>query len=78
MFTHLGIVIIMASMAMTCYNIGLPNALKGFGFFIQVRNTVQQEILAGENLGEFGDLPRIRQSFICQLLVISEKARGWA
>jgi len=31
-------------------------------------------MLAGENFGEFGDLLRIRQSFICQLLVISEKA----
>jgi len=30
--------------------------------------------LAGENFGEFGDLLRIRQSFIRQLLVISEKA----
>ena len=31
-------------------------------------------MLEGENFGEFGDLLRIRQSFICQLLVISEKA----
>ena len=31
-------------------------------------------MLAGENFGEFGDLLRIRQSFIRQLLVISEKA----
>ena len=31
-------------------------------------------MLAGENFGEFGNLLRIRQSFICQLLVISEKA----
>ena len=31
-------------------------------------------MLVGENFGEFGDLLRIRQSFICQLLVISEKA----
>ena len=30
--------------------------------------------MAGENFGEFGDLLRIRQSFIRQLLVISEKA----
>jgi len=30
--------------------------------------------LAGENFGEFGDLLRIRQSFIRQLLVVSEKA----
>jgi len=37
-----------------------------------------QKILTGENFGEFGDLLQIRQSFICQLLVISEKARGWA
>ena len=36
--------------------------------------TVQRKILAGKNFGEFGDLLRIRQSFICQLLVISEKA----
>jgi len=35
-------------------------------------------MLAGENFGEFGDLLRIRQSFIRQLLVLSEKARGWA
>ena len=33
-------------------------------------------MLVGENVGEFGDLLRIRQSFICQLLVISEKAIG--
>ena len=32
------------------------------------------EILAGENFGKFGDLLQIHQSFICQLLVISEKA----
>ena len=31
-------------------------------------------MLAGENFGEFGDLLRIHQSFIRQLLVISEKA----
>ena len=31
-------------------------------------------MLAGENFSEFGDLLRIRQSFIRQLLVISEKA----
>ena len=31
-------------------------------------------MLVGENFGEFGDLQRIRQSFIRQLLVISEKA----
>jgi len=31
-------------------------------------------MLAGEKFGEFGDLLRIRQSFIRQLLVISEKA----
>ena len=30
--------------------------------------------MAGENFGEFGDLLRISQSFIRQLLVISEKA----
>jgi len=30
--------------------------------------------LAGENFGELGDLLRIRQSFVRQLLVISEKA----
>jgi len=30
--------------------------------------------LAGKNFGEFGDLLRIRQSFIRQLLVKSEKA----
>ena len=33
--------------------------------------------LAGENFSEFGDLLQIYQSFICQLLAISEKARGW-
>ena len=32
----------------------------------------------GGNLGKFGNFLRIRQSFIRQLLVISEKARGWA
>ena len=37
-------------------------------------NTVQRKILAVENFGEFGDLLWIRQSFIRQLLVISEKA----
>ena len=31
-------------------------------------------MLAGENFGEFGDLLRIRQSFIRQLLIMSEKA----
>ena len=31
-------------------------------------------MLAGENFGEFGDLLWIRQSFIRQLLVLSEKA----
>jgi len=31
-------------------------------------------MLVGENFGEFGDLLQIRQSFIPQLLVISEKA----
>jgi len=31
-------------------------------------------MLAGENFGEFGDLLRICQSFIHQLLVMSEKA----
>ena len=31
-------------------------------------------MLAGENFGEFGNLIRIRQSFIRQLLVIPEKA----
>ena len=31
-------------------------------------------MLAGENFGEFGDLLRIRQSFIRQFLVMSEKA----
>ena len=31
-------------------------------------------MLAGENFGKFGDLLRIRPSFICQLLVISGKA----
>ena len=36
--------------------------------------TVQRKILVGENFGEFGDLLRIRQSFIRQLLLISEKA----
>jgi len=34
-------------------------------------NTIQWKILAGEN---FGNLLRIRQSFVRQLLVISEKA----
>ena len=40
----------------------------------QIPTTIQWKILAGENFGEFGDLLQIRQSFICQLLVISEKA----
>jgi len=31
-------------------------------------------MLAGENFGKFGDLLRTRQSFIRQLLVVSEKA----
>ena len=31
-------------------------------------------MLAGENFGEFGNLLRICQSFICQLLAIFEKA----
>ena len=33
-------------------------------------------MLAGENFGEFGDLLWIHQSFICQLLVVSEKVIG--
>jgi len=36
--------------------------------------TIQRKILVEENFGEFGDLLQIRQSFIRQLLVISEKA----
>ena len=32
----LGIIIILVSMAIIHFNIGLPNALKGFLFFIQV------------------------------------------
>ena len=34
-------------------------------------------MLAGENFGKFGNLLRIHQSFIRQLLVASEKARGY-
>jgi len=32
--------------------------------------------LAGENFGEFGDSLQIRQHFIHQLLVVSEKSLG--
>ena len=45
-------------------------------FSVITNYTVQWKILAGENFGEFGDLLQIRQSFIRQLLVISEKAIG--
>ena len=40
--------------------------------------TMQWKFLAGQNFGKFGDLIWIRQIFIRQLLVLSEKARGWA
>ena len=42
--------------------------------FPVLNSFVYRIVLAGENFGEFGDLLRIRQSFIRQLLVISEKA----
>jgi len=44
--------------------------------FCIILTIVWHKILAGENFGEFGDLVQIRQNFICQLLVVSEKTRG--
>ena len=48
------------------------------GHILSGSSTIQRKILARKNFGKFGNLLQFCQSFIRQLLVISEKARGWA